>query len=263
MFLINTIFHIFNLFHNNKPYTLSTHNRKCANKMHHNLFGEAIRIRVKKFRQNLPEKCSKSPKIAITACKFSNFFREGCPRTPQSLCCLLICFKLALPKKTTLEKNVEIMVTATLLRNVFTSFGKCWYTALSGVERNLKGGGGHNFYIVFKSVFLAELIWSWLRNKKDSKTDVGKLRPAGQIRPAGPFILARRHLLKPKLPPWIKRKIMDGSDFFQKNKPQRCKIEIKNEVKTFHFGNHIRTWTVISKKKGLYHVFQSVCGPRL
>ena len=41
---------------------------------------------------------------------------------------------------------------------------------------------------------------------------------------------------------------MDGSDF-QKNKPQRCKIGIKNEVKTFYFGDHIRMWTVISKKK--------------
>ena len=26
-----------------------------------------------------------------------------------------------------------------------------------------------------------------------SRTDMGKLRPAGQIRPAGPFILAHRH----------------------------------------------------------------------
>ena len=41
--------------------------------------------------------------------------------------------------------------------------------------------------------------------------------------------------------------IMDGSDF-QKNRPQRCKIGIKNEVKTFYFGDHIRTWTVISKR---------------
>ena len=41
---------------------------------------------------------------------------------------------------------------------------------------------------------------------------------------------------------------MGGSDF-QQNKPQRCKIGIKNEVKTFHFGDHICTWTKISKKK--------------
>ena len=41
---------------------------------------------------------------------------------------------------------------------------------------------------------------------------------------------------------------MDGSDF-EKIKPQRCKIGIKNEAKTSYFGDHIRTWTVISKKK--------------
>ena len=60
---------------------------------------------------------------------------------------------------------------------------------------------------------------------------------------------------------------MDTSDF-QKNKPQRRKIGIKNEkneVKTFYFGDHIRTRTVISekkKKKGLHLVFQSACSPR-
>ena len=42
--------------------------------------------------------------------------------------------------------------------------------------------------------------------------------------------------------------ITDGSDF-QKNKSQRCKLKMKNEVKNFYFGDHIRTWTVISKKK--------------
>ena len=39
---------------------------------------------------------------------------------------------------------------------------------------------------------------------------------------------------------------------FQKNKPQWCKIGIKNEkneMKTFYFRDHIRTWTVISEKK--------------
>ena len=44
---------------------------------------------------------------------------------------------------------------------------------------------------------------------------------------------------------------MDGSNF-QKTKPQRCEIGIKNEkneVEIFYFGDHIRTWTVISKKK--------------
>ena len=63
--------------------------------------------------------------------------------------------------------------------------------------------------------------------------------------------------------PFIPLEITDGSDF-QKNKPQRRKIEMKNEVITFYFVDHIRTWTVISKKKKCLHlVFQSAYGPRL
>ena len=39
---------------------------------------------------------------------------------------------------------------------------------------------------------------------------------------------------------------------------------MKNEVKTFYFGDHIRTWTVIfEKKKAWLSPFQSACGPRL
>ena len=90
---------------------------------------------------------------------------------------------------------------------------------------------------------------------------MGKLRPAGQIRPAGSFILARRHLQKLKNShhelsgrPFFPLKITDGSDF-QKNTPQRCKIEMKHEVKNFYFGDHIRTWTVISEKKKVKKVF--------
>ena len=45
---------------------------------------------------------------------------------------------------------------------------------------------------------------------------------------------------------------MDGSEF-QQNRPQRCKIEIKNEVKTFHSGDHIRAR--ISKK--VYTLFSN------
>ena len=44
---------------------------------------------------------------------------------------------------------------------------------------------------------------------------------------------------------------MDDSDF-HKNKPQRCKNGIKNEKneeETIYFVDHIRTWSVISKKK--------------
>ena len=47
-----------------------------------------------------------------------------------------------------------------------------------------------------------------------------------------------------------------GSDF-QQNKPQQCKIGIKNEVKTFYLGHHIRTWTVIFKKKKVFTLFSN------
>ena len=69
---------ISNLFENNKPYALGTHNEKCANKMHHIWRSTQI----KKFEQDLPENYLKSTKIAITACKFSG---RACPRTPQEL----------------------------------------------------------------------------------------------------------------------------------------------------------------------------------
>ena len=58
------------------------------------------------------------------------------------------------------------------------------------------------------------------------------------------------------------KELPDYFSRFQKNKPQRRKIGIKNEVKTFYFGDHIRTWTV-TQKKGLHLVFQSACGPRV
>ena len=44
---------ISNLFDSDKPSALSTHNGKCANKMHHIL--RRTQIRVKQFEQNLPE----------------------------------------------------------------------------------------------------------------------------------------------------------------------------------------------------------------
>ena len=51
---------ISNLFDSDKPSALSTHNRKCANKMHHIL--RSTQIRVKQFEQNLPENYSKRTK---------------------------------------------------------------------------------------------------------------------------------------------------------------------------------------------------------
>ena len=43
------------------------------------IFGEALRIKVKKFKQDLLENYSQSTKIAVTACKFCG---GACARTP-------------------------------------------------------------------------------------------------------------------------------------------------------------------------------------
>ena len=53
---------ISNLFNNNKPYARITENvrTKCI------IFGEILKIKVKKFKQNLPENYSKSTKIPTT-----------------------------------------------------------------------------------------------------------------------------------------------------------------------------------------------------
>ena len=75
------ISNLFQVFDSNKPYALSKHSRKCANKMHH-IFGEALGIRVKKFKQNLPENYSKSTKITVTARESSKIFGKACLRTP-------------------------------------------------------------------------------------------------------------------------------------------------------------------------------------
>ena len=44
--------------------------------------GEALTIKVIKFKQNLAENYSKSTKTAITACKFFKLFWGNMPRTP-------------------------------------------------------------------------------------------------------------------------------------------------------------------------------------
>ena len=94
---------ILNLLDNNKLYALSMHNRKCIT------FGEALKIRIKKFQQNMLENYSKSTKIAITVCKFSKIFRGSMPPNLYIFTCFSITFKFVLSKKKTLEKNVEIM----------------------------------------------------------------------------------------------------------------------------------------------------------
>ena len=69
---------ISNLFDCNQPCALSTVIENVRTKCI--IFGEALRIRVKKFKQNLAEEnYSKSTKIAITACKFSKIFYGSMP----------------------------------------------------------------------------------------------------------------------------------------------------------------------------------------
>ena len=77
------------------------------------IVGEALKIRGKKFKQNLPEIHSKSTKTASTACTFSNVFRGTCPQT--SLVTFLLLNQLqicSVKKNNALERNVEIMAPA-------------------------------------------------------------------------------------------------------------------------------------------------------
>ena len=64
---------ILNLFDSDKPKASIIENvrTKCI------IFGEVLRIRVKKFKQSLPEKCSKLQYVI-----FQNFPGEAYPRTP-------------------------------------------------------------------------------------------------------------------------------------------------------------------------------------
>ena len=98
---------ISNLFDSDKPSALSTHNRKCANKMHHIL--RSTQIRVKQFEQNLPESYSKRTEIAIKACKFSKIFRGSMLPDPLETFLLLNQLQICFAEKNTLAKSVEIM----------------------------------------------------------------------------------------------------------------------------------------------------------
>ena len=96
-------FIISNLFDNNNLYGLSGHNRKCANKCF--IFGEALRIRGKKFKQNLPKNCSKNTKMAFAVYKLLNIFRRACPRTPLKPFLFLNLLQIYPAGKNTLEKT--------------------------------------------------------------------------------------------------------------------------------------------------------------
>ena len=67
--------------------------------------GEALRIRVKKFKQNLPENYSKSTKMAITACEFSKFFRGRMSPDPPNLELFLFLHQLQVCSA---EKNLQL-----------------------------------------------------------------------------------------------------------------------------------------------------------
>ena len=65
------------LFCSSRTYAFSTYIENVRTKGI--ISGEALRIRVKNFKQNLRENYSKSTKIIITACKFSKFFQVSMP----------------------------------------------------------------------------------------------------------------------------------------------------------------------------------------
>ena len=95
---------ISNLFSNNKPYALSTHNNfMCEQNAPY--FGEVLRIRVKKFKQSLSENCSKSTKIAITACNILKISWGSIPPDPPKVFLFFNLLQLTRLKKTTLEKK--------------------------------------------------------------------------------------------------------------------------------------------------------------
>ena len=67
-----------------------------------------------------------------------------------------------------------------------------WFLDVTNQEITLRNREQKLRYTVLLNL-LAELI-----TIRHIRADMGKLRPAGQVRPAGPFILARRRLPKLK-----------------------------------------------------------------
>ena len=69
------------------------------------MFGEALRIRVKKFEQNLSENHLKSTKITITARKFSKIFRGSMSPNPLEPYLCLKELQISSAERNTLEKS--------------------------------------------------------------------------------------------------------------------------------------------------------------
>ena len=73
------------------------------------IFNEALRIRVKKFKQTLLENHSKITKIAIAACKFAKIFWGSMPPTPLELFLFLNQLQICSAKKNLrLKKRWEL-----------------------------------------------------------------------------------------------------------------------------------------------------------
>ena len=102
---------ISNLFNDNKPYALAhiIENVRTQCIILYLVKYSLLKIIVKKFKQSLPEKCSKNTKIAITACNISKFFLRSMPRTPLKPFLYFNLLQLALLKKTIrLKKMVKL-----------------------------------------------------------------------------------------------------------------------------------------------------------
>ena len=107
---------ISNFFDNNKlkpqapiQSTLRKHNRKCSLQTKCVMFGETLRIRGKKFNQNMPENRSKGTKMVTTVCKFSKIYRGNMPSILSIGPFLLsICFKIILPKELRLKYMLNL-----------------------------------------------------------------------------------------------------------------------------------------------------------
>ena len=62
------------------------------------------------YEQTLPENCSKSAKMTITVCKFSNNFQGSMPPDPLESFLLLKLLEITLPGKIALEKVTKFGV---------------------------------------------------------------------------------------------------------------------------------------------------------
>ena len=100
------------------------------------IFGEAIRIRVKNFKQTLGENYLKSTKIAITSCKFAKILRGSMPPVPLELFLSLNQLQISSAEKSTLEKYVKIMPTT-----LFNFFAVQLPTLVVGQENFVIGFG--------------------------------------------------------------------------------------------------------------------------